>query len=258
VGVTATVVTGGARGIGLATARRLGADGHRLVLVDLDEAAATAAADGLIGEGFDCSLQVLDVTSPDDCERMAARVADSHGGIRALVNCANIAIYGPSEHLLVEEWRRQVDIGLSGLFYVTQAVARRMIPAGGGAIVNIASIGGMGGWPMRQAYNAAKAGVINLTEVLATEWGPVGVRVNAISPGVTRTEMMVDAIQKGVASEEKYVKRIPFGRLARPEEQASAIAFLLSDRASGVTGINLRVDGGWVAWVSPDGTGFPE
>ena len=256
--MTASIVTGGARGIGLATARRLGQDGHRIVIVDLDEAAATAAADGLVGEGFDCAVQVLDVTDPDDCERVAGRVTDSHGGIRALVNCANIAVYGPSEHMSVVEWRRQLDIGLSGLFYVTQAVARRMIPAGDGAIVNIASIGGMGGWPMRAAYNAAKAGVINLTEVLAAEWGPTGVRVNAISPGVTRTEMMVDAIEKGVASEEKYIRRIPFGRLAQPEEIASAIAFLLSDRASGVTGVNLRVDGGWVAWVSPNGTGFPE
>jgi NAD(P)-dependent dehydrogenase (short-subunit alcohol dehydrogenase family) len=257
-GVTATIITGGARGIGLATARRLGSDGHRLVIADLDAAAATSAAEGLAGQGFDCAAEAVDVTDPDDCERMAARVATSHGGIRALVNCANIAIYGPSETLPPPEWQRQVDVALSGLFYVTQAAARRMIPAAGGAIVNIASVGGMGGWPMRQAYNAAKAGVINLTEVLATEWGPVGVRVNAISPGVTRTEMMVDAIRQGVASEEKYVKRIPFGRLARPEEQASAIAFLLSERASGVTGVNLRVDGGWVAWVSPDGTGFPE
>jgi NAD(P)-dependent dehydrogenase (short-subunit alcohol dehydrogenase family) len=258
VGVTATIVTGGARGIGLATARRLGSDGHRLLIADLDEAAATAAAEALVGDGLDCAAEAVDVTDPEDCERMAARVAETHGGIRALVNCANIAIYGPSETLPPPEWQRQVDVALSGLFYVTQAAARRMIPSGGGAIVNIASVGGMGGWPMRQAYNAAKAGVINLTELLATEWGPVGVRVNAISPGVTRTEMMVDAIRQGVASEEKYVKRIPFGRLAQPEEQASAIAFLLSDRASGVTGVNLRVDGGWVAWTSPDGTGFPE
>jgi NAD(P)-dependent dehydrogenase (short-subunit alcohol dehydrogenase family) len=256
--MTASIITGGARGIGLATARRLGSDGHTLVLVDLDGASAAAAAEDLVGEGYECSAEALDVTDPDDCERVVARVADRHGGIRALVNCANIAIYGPSEDLPPREWRRQVDVGLSGLFYVTQAVARRMIPAGGGAIVSIASVGGMGGWPMRQAYNAAKAGVINLTEVLATEWAHAGVRVNAISPGVTRTEMMVDAVRQGVASEERYVNRIPFGRLAEPSEQASAIAFLLSDRASAVTGVNLRVDGGWVAWANPAGEGFPE
>jgi NAD(P)-dependent dehydrogenase (short-subunit alcohol dehydrogenase family) len=257
-GVTASVVTGGARGIGLATARRLGADGHRLVIVDMNGAMASAAADGLRRDGLDCAAEVLDVTKPDDCERMAERITNSHGGIRALVNCANIAVYGPSEHMSTAEWQRQLDVGLSGLFYVTQAVARRMIAAGGGAIVNIASVGGMGGWPMRAAYNATKAGVINLTEVLATEWGPAGVRVNAVSPGVTRTEMMTDAIEQGVASEAKYVRRIPFGRMAAPEEIASAIAFLVSDRASAVTGVNLRVDGGWVAWSNPTGAGFPE
>jgi NAD(P)-dependent dehydrogenase (short-subunit alcohol dehydrogenase family) len=256
--VRASVVTGGGRGIGFATARRLGAHGHRVVIADLDGAAANAAAQGLRHEGLDCTAEVLDVTDPADCERVAGRLAESHGGIRALVNCANIAVYGVSEHMSTREWQRQVDVGLSGLFYVTQAVARRMIDAGEGAIVNIASVGGMGGWPMRAAYNAAKAGVINLTEVLAAEWGHAGVRVNAVSPGVVRTEMMTDAIEQGVASEARYVGRIPLGRMARPDEIAAVIAFLASDRASGITGVNVRVDGGWVAWANPTGMGFPE
>jgi NAD(P)-dependent dehydrogenase (short-subunit alcohol dehydrogenase family) len=257
-GVTASVVTGGGRGIGLATARRLGTDGHRVVIADLDGAGAKAAAQGLRDEGLDCTAEALDVTQPGDCERLAERLAESHGGIRALVNCANIAVYGQSEHMSIPEWRRQLDVGLSGLFYVTQAVARRMIAAGSGSIVNIASVGGMGGWPMRAAYNASKAGVINLTEVLAAEWGHAGVRVNAVSPGVVRTEMMTDAIEQGVASEARYVGRIPMGRLARPDEIASVIAFLVSDRSSGITGVNVRIDGGWVAWANPAGMGFPE
>ena len=257
-GMTAAVVTGGARGIGLATARRLGADGHRIVIADTDGEVAKAAAHGLRGEGLDCTAEMLDVTMPADCERMAERLAESHGGIEALINCANIAVYGESEHMSTSEWQRQLDVGLSGLFFVTQAAARRMIGAGGGSIVNIASVGGMGGWPMRAAYGAAKAGVINLTEVLATEWGHAGIRVNAVSPGVTRTEMMTDAIEQGVASEAKYVARIPLGRMARPDEIASVIAFLVSDRASGITGVNVRVDGGWVAWANPTGLGFPE
>jgi NAD(P)-dependent dehydrogenase (short-subunit alcohol dehydrogenase family) len=256
--VTASVVTGGARGIGLASARRLAADGHRIVIADMDEDGANASAQRLRDEGFDCSAELVDVTEPEECERMAARVTGSHGGIRALVSCANIAVYGESEHLPTAEWRRQIDVGLTGLFYMTQAVARRMIPAGGGSIVSIASVAAMGGWPMRTAYDAAKAGVVNMTEALATEWGHYGIRVNAISPGVTRTEMMIDAIDKGVASETRYVRRTPFGRLARPEEQAAVIAFLISDRASGITGVNVRVDGGWVAWANPTGEGYPE
>src|SRR3954447_1847723 len=108
--MSATIITGGARGVGLATARRLGAEGHTLVLVDLDGASAAAAADGLVGEGYECSSDALDVTDPDECERVVARIAHRHGGIRALVNCANIAIYGPSETLPPSEWRRQVDV----------------------------------------------------------------------------------------------------------------------------------------------------
>jgi NAD(P)-dependent dehydrogenase (short-subunit alcohol dehydrogenase family) len=256
--VTASVVTGGARGIGLATSRRLAVDGHAVVIVDLDGVAASSAAEGLRAAGLDCTAEQLDVTKPADCERTASRLAEAFGGIRALVNCANIAVYGESEHMPTDAWQQQFDVGLSGLFYACQAVARQMIPAGGGSIVNIASIGGMGGWPLRAAYNASKAGVINLTEVLATEWGHAGVRVNAVSPGVTRTEMVTEAIDEGVASEARYVRRIPFGRMARPEEIASVIAFLVSDRASAITGVNIRVDGGWVAWANPDGVGFPE
>jgi len=253
-----SIVTGGARGIGLAVARRLCGDGHRVVIADMDVATAEAASGAVRSDGLDCVSARVDVSAADDTERLAREVTETHGGIRALVNCANIAVYGPSEAMDPGEWRRQVDIGLTGLFFMTQAAARRMIDAGGGAIVNIASVGGMGGWPMRAAYNATKAGVINLTEVLATEWGHAGVRVNAVSPGVTRTEMMTDAIEKGVASEARYVGRIPLGRMARPEEIAAPIAFLLSDRAGGITGVNLRVDGGWVAWSNPEGAGFPE
>src|SRR4051812_50195556 len=109
---------------------------------------------------------------------MAASVAASHGGIRALVNCANIAIYGPSETLPAAEWQRQVNIALSGLFYVTQACARRMIDAGGGAIVKIASVGGMGGWPMRQAHKPGKAGGEKPTQLLGTRGGPRGIPGN--------------------------------------------------------------------------------
>ncbi len=251
------IVTGGAQGIGLAVARRLGADGLAVVLADLALDRATAAAQGLRDEGIDARPARLDVTDAADCERLTASVLADCGSIDSLVNCANIAVYGASETMVERQWRAQIDVGLSGLFFATQAAARAMLAGRGGAIVNIASIGGMGGWPLRAAYNASKAGVINLTEVLATEWADRGVRVNAISPGVTRTEMTTEAFREGVASEERYIRRTPLGRLAEPAEMASVVAFLLSDRASGITGVNVRVDGGWVAWANPDGEGFP-
>src|SRR5580765_7896033 len=119
---------------------------------------------------------------------------------------------------------------LTGDFLTTQAIAKVMISRRKGSIVNIASIGGMGGWPMRSAYNAAKAGVIVLSEVLATEWAQYNIRLNCISPGVTRTELNEEAIRKGQASLEKYAQRTPLGRLAEVSEIAEVAVFLASDR----------------------------
>jgi NAD(P)-dependent dehydrogenase (short-subunit alcohol dehydrogenase family) len=157
------------------------------------------------------------------------------------------------------DWRLQIDVLLNGMFFMTQAVARAaMIPQRGGSVVSIASIGGMGGWPMRSAYNAAKAGVIVLTEVLATEWAQYNIRLNCVSPGVTRTEMMDVAIRQGQADVGKYSRRTPLGRVAEVREIAEAVLFLASDQASFVTGVNLRVDGGWVPWGNREALGFPE
>jgi NAD(P)-dependent dehydrogenase (short-subunit alcohol dehydrogenase family) len=168
--------------------------------------------------------------------------------IDILVNNAGVFVLGKSEDVREEDWRLQVDVLLSGTFFMSQAVVRAaMLPQRSGAIVNIASIGGMGGWPMRAAYNAAKAGVINLTETLGSEWAQYGIRVNAVSPGVTRTELNQEAIRKGAASEEKYKARTPMNRMGEVSEIAEAVYFLASDNASFITGTNLKVDGGWMA-----------
>jgi NAD(P)-dependent dehydrogenase (short-subunit alcohol dehydrogenase family) len=131
-----------------------------------------------------------------------------------------------------------------------------MIAADHGAIVNLASITGIGAWPMRGAYNAAKAGLIGLTQVLASEWARHGIRVNAISPGPVDTDMLQQAFDQGVASRRQFEERIPAGRLAATSDIAAAALFLASDQASYVTGANLRVDGGWLAWANPNGQGF--
>lgn len=254
------LVTGAGRGMGYAIAEAFGREGARVIVGELVELRGREAAEKLVSQGYRAQAVPLDVTKKESCRALTERVLGEYGRLDVLINNAGIAVIGPSEDVAEANWRIQIDVMLSGVFFMAQAVAKlAMIPQKGGNIVSIASIGGMGGWPMRAAYNAAKAGVISLTEVLATEWAHYGIRVNCISPGVTRTEMMDVAIKQGIASVDKYAKRTPLGRVAEVHEMADAVLFLASDRARHITGMNLRVDGGWVPWAAMFGAlGFPE
>jgi len=253
------IVTGAGRGIGFGIAETFAREGARVVIGELVETRGQEAAERMRAQGFSAQALPLDVTNTASCAALAEQVLAEHGRIDILVNNAGLGILGKSEDVAEADWRLQIDVLLNGVFFMTQAVARAaMIPQRHGAVVNIASIGGLGGWPMRAAYNAAKAGVIVLTEVLATEWAQYNLRLNCVSPGVTRTDMMDKVIAQGLANAEKFARRAPLGRIGEVQDISNAVLFLASDRASFVTGENLVVDGGWAPWGNLNALGFPE
>jgi NAD(P)-dependent dehydrogenase (short-subunit alcohol dehydrogenase family) len=243
------VVTGAAQGIGRAIVEEFARQGGRAAVLDLNEAAAEACVNELRAGGADAHAYLCDVADKASVEEAAARVAADLGPCDVLVNNAGIALMGPSIDFPEDEWRRSLDVMTTGVFFCSQAFGRQMIESDGGAIVNIASMNARVAFPLRLAYNAAKAAVVSMTEVLAIEWAEHGIRVNAIGPGVTRTELVDKAIRDGFINERAYVARTPMKRLGRVEEIAKAALFLASEEdASFVTGHFLVVDGGWTAF----------
>jgi NAD(P)-dependent dehydrogenase (short-subunit alcohol dehydrogenase family) len=235
------VVTGGASGIGAACCRELAKRALRVVVADIDEAAARRIAGGI--DGHACRVDVGDAAG---VEELARRVEAEVGAVTALVNSAGvIQVPLPPEQLPLAAWDEVVRVDQRGTYLASVAFGRRMATRGRGAIVNIASIAGMRSMPLH-AYAPAKAAVIAMTECLAAEWGRSGVRVNAVSPGYTRTPALQAAIDRGQRDVGSLRENAALGRLVEPEEIARAVAFLASEDASAITGVNLPVDAGWL------------
>lgn len=236
------VVTGGARGIGLAIARWFLARHHRVALIDID-AETLARTEAELADPQRVLALHGDVSKPDQVGRSMAAVDARFGRIDALVNNAGIAVFKPILQTSFEEFRAVLGTNLDGAFLCTQAAAPVMLRGGGGAVVNIASISGLRASTLRVAYGTSKGALIHLTKQQAVELGAVGIRVNAIAPGPVDTEMA--KLVHTVAIRSDYHDVIPLNRYGTVEEIAQATGFLCSPEASYINGQVLAVDGGF-------------
>jgi NAD(P)-dependent dehydrogenase (short-subunit alcohol dehydrogenase family) len=236
------LVTGAANGIGQAVARRLVAEGMRVLALDLEAATVTAAAAELAQDGGEVEPLAGDISRRDDVVRAVGRCVERFGGLDLLVANAGIADAQPFLEIGEASWRRIIDVNLTGTFFCIQEAARVMVPARKGAIVVTSSTNGWFVESNMWHYNASKGGVIALVRSAAMDLGPYGVRVNAVEPSMVRTRANFVVDDPAFAPE--YLKHVPLGRFAEPAEIAAVVAFLASDEASYVTGQALTIDGG--------------
>jgi NAD(P)-dependent dehydrogenase (short-subunit alcohol dehydrogenase family) len=247
------VVTGGGRGIGAAIAERFTAEGGRVAILDRDGDLARATAARLDARAYE-----VDVADEAGVIAAAERVGADLGGVDVLVNNAGIGRLGPSMTFPLADWQASLDVMATGVFLCSREFGKALRARGGGAIVNISSINGLVAFPMRLAYSAAKAAVVSMTKVLATEWAGYGIRVNAVAPGNTKTEMVQEAIDQGLIDVDAYLDHTPLRRLAQPAEIAEAVLYLACDRSRYLTGQVIAPDGGWTAFGWVPWSGDPE
>ena len=233
------LVTGGASGIGTAVAAFFAEAGAVVCVSDLNAAPDSGACTTLRG----------DVACEADVDRITEEAIAQMDGIDVLVNNAGVLeAAARTDRQALPVWQRTLDINLTGTWLMSRAVGKHMLARGGGAIVNIASIYGLGGGPGIAAYTASKAGVVMLTRSLACEWAQKGIRVNGVAPAIIRTPPLDAMTREGRLDVSSLERRTPMGRLGYPVEVAQAVAFLASDWASYITGVTVPVDGGWTAF----------
>ncbi|HTK92733.1 MAG TPA: 3-oxoacyl-ACP reductase FabG [Verrucomicrobiae bacterium] len=242
----AAVVVGGAGGLGAAMARGLAEAGAAVAVADANAGQAKLVADALTADGLRALALAVDVTDPESVEQMARDAEARLGPADVLINSAGITHRAPAADFPAAEWHRVLAVNLTGVFLACQAIGRGMLARRRGRIVNIASIAGEIGLPGTAAYSASKGGVVMLTRALAVEWAAFDVRVNAIAPSWFSTNIG-DLIHREPGYEERAMRRVPVGRMGRPDELVGAALYLASDASAMVTGHVLAVDGGTLA-----------
>jgi NAD(P)-dependent dehydrogenase (short-subunit alcohol dehydrogenase family) len=240
------LVTGAASGIGKAIVMRLAAEGSAVCVTDVNDEQGHAVVTSIIDAGGRASFAHLDVTSESDWADAVASVVDEFGGLDILVNNAGMGDLGTIEETSLEDWARTIGIDQTGVFLGMKTAAAALADSGHASVINISSIfGTSGGFGTSPAYHAAKGAVRTLTKNTALHWAERGIRVNSVHPGFIDTPILEPT--KGTEFEKTMISLTPMGRLGRPEEIAAGVAYLASDDASFVTGLELYVDGGYIA-----------
>ncbi|MDR0364147.1 MAG: 3-oxoacyl-ACP reductase FabG [Bacteroidales bacterium] len=235
------IVTGGAAGIGKATAERFAEEGAKVIIWDLDEKRGVDLASKLTGKGLTAVFKKVNTSNYGEIEAAAKEVFDKFGAIDILINNAGITRDSSLKKMTIEQWQQVIDVNLSGVFYCTKIISEYMLQKSYGRIVNASSVVGLYGNFGQTNYVATKAGLIGMTKTWARELGRKGITVNAVAPGFIATEM-VAAMPENVLDGMKA--KVPVGRLGKPEEIAAAYLYLASDEAAYVNGAVLSVDGG--------------